>query len=264
VRQERRRPVTSFGTAYSSAYDALYRDKDYDAECALLSQIFEAEGARSVLDLGCGTGAHSLRLAVAGYAMTGVDASEGMLAHARAKSVSSAVRVDWRRGDIRDLRLGKTFDAVIAMFAVLGYVTEDDGIRGALRGVRSHLRDRGLFVFDFWFGPAVLRIRPASRSKELLVDGRRAVRKASAELDVAKRTCCVSYAVDFLESASRDASFAESHLMRYFFPDEIDALLDDAGFRLRSLTEFPSLDRPADESTWNVLAIAEAVGSDRG
>jgi len=51
--------------AYASSYDGLYRDKDYEAECDFLEQIFARYARapiRTILDLGCGTGGHALAL----------------------------------------------------------------------------------------------------------------------------------------------------------------------------------------------------------
>jgi len=48
--------------------------------------------------------------------------------------------------------------------------------------------------------------------------------------------------------------------MRFFFPQELELLLDEAGFELRSLTAFPSLDEPADERSWNALVVAQRRG----
>jgi ubiquinone/menaquinone biosynthesis C-methylase UbiE len=59
-----------FGPAYASAYDAFYADKDYNAECDLIEGAFRRHATQpvsSVLDLGCGTGNHALRLARRGY-----------------------------------------------------------------------------------------------------------------------------------------------------------------------------------------------------
>jgi predicted TPR repeat methyltransferase len=65
-----------FGTEYARSYDAIYREKDYDFECDLLERVFSEcadNPVRNVLDLGCGTGNHSLRLAGRGYGVTGVN-----------------------------------------------------------------------------------------------------------------------------------------------------------------------------------------------
>ena len=116
-----------FGNAYASAYDDLYADKDYEAECDVVERIFAgyADGpVRSVLDLGCGTGGHAKLLARRDCQVTGVDASSEMLARARERgnSVPGSPPTDLQ-GDVRTLELGRQFDAVLMLFAVLGYQT---------------------------------------------------------------------------------------------------------------------------------------------
>ena len=67
---------------YARYYDLLYRDKDYAAEARHVHDIIQrhSPGAHSILELGCGTGAHAIHLATMGYAIHGVDRSHEMLA----------------------------------------------------------------------------------------------------------------------------------------------------------------------------------------
>ena len=84
---------TVFGCGYADQYDLLYSDKDYEAECDLLEEVFRRYGTgpvQTILDLGCGTGSHALLLARRGYQVTGVDRSQEMLAQARQKAASDA------------------------------------------------------------------------------------------------------------------------------------------------------------------------------
>ena len=105
-----------FCELYAEAYDALYRDKDYQGECDLLERLFERYTAsvRSVLDLGCGTGNHTLPLAQRGYRITGVDRSEHMLRQARTKAGSGDAEAPpapcFLQADIRSLQLPERFD----------------------------------------------------------------------------------------------------------------------------------------------------------
>ena len=137
---------------YANYYDTLYREKDYEKDCDFLEQILEelsSEPISRILDLGCGTGGHALPLARRGYDVTGVDRSEQMLAIARAKAVQANLSVEFRQGDIRNLELGQTFDAVISMFAVMSYQTTNDDIMSAFHTAKRHLEPGGLFVFDY-------------------------------------------------------------------------------------------------------------------
>lgn len=81
---------TPFGDVYARTYDTVYAAKDYAAECDCIEEAFRRHGDagafRSVLDLGCGTGDHSLLLARRGYQVTGVDASTHMVTLAERSS----------------------------------------------------------------------------------------------------------------------------------------------------------------------------------
>jgi SAM-dependent methyltransferase len=248
-----------FGAAYAAAYDALYADKDYDAECDLLEGIFKewAKPVRAVLDLGCGTGAHAVRLAQRGYDVVGVDMSEAMLdaARRRANDAGSS-RPTFVRGDIRTLRLDSTFDAVICMFAVLGYQTSDADVADALNTVRVHLRPAGSFTFDVWYGPAVEATGPSERVKVVQIPGGELERRASAVLDSNAHLCTVSYRLVSRKAGLADEVTNEVHRMRYFYKDELGQRLLSAGLSLESLTPFPDATAPLDAAAWNVLATA--------
>ena len=110
---------------------------------------------KTILDIGCGTGNHSIPLARRGYQVTGVDLSENMLAHAREKARSSNAppSLAFVQGDARIVDLNQKFDAVLMMFAVLGYQLTNEDVLAALNNVRKHLIPGGLFIFDVWYGP---------------------------------------------------------------------------------------------------------------
>ena len=238
-----------FGDGYAAAYDLLYRDKDYEAECDLLEELFGRYAGRavaSVLDLGCGTGRHAVALARRGYEVVGVDRSAAMLAEARGRAATtdSAFHV----GDVRDADLGRRFDAVVMLFAVLGYQTSNADALAALRTVRRHLVDGGLVFFDVWYGPAVLAQGPSAR--ELTVGAMR--RRSSSRLDVSRQICSVAFE---LHRPDGDV-VRETHDMRFFFPLELELLLDVAELELLRIGSFPDFERDPDETTWSVLVAA--------
>ena len=244
-----------FAGLYAESYDALYGDKDYAAECDLIERLFATRegGVDSVLDLGCGTGNHAIPLAARGYRVTGVDRSQDMIAAAVAKPGDA---VAFHTGDIRDVDLDRRFDAVLMMFAVLGYQTTNLDVLAALATARRHLEAGGLLIFDVWYGPAVLHQRPSRRVKETAAGGPRFVRTATGELDLARNLCTVRYRIRASSAAPRQSDFV--HRMRYFFAPELALFLESSGFRSLRLGAFPDFDHEPDETTWNILATATA------
>lgn len=248
-----------FGTDYSAAYDTLYGDKRYDEEVAALRRVFATHhGTVSrILDLGCGTGGHALPLSALGFEVVGVDRSEPMLDVARAKDEHGRVR--WLAGDIRDVDAGGRFDAVLMMFAVLGYQQSNEDALAALRTARRHLDTGGLVAFDVWFGPGVLAQRPEQRVRVLESgDGAVTVRRSSGTLRPAEQLCEVLLEV---WRVSRDGVLhtEERHQMRYFFLRELELLLAATGFEAVQTTGFPESASEPDETTWSVLVVARAV-----
>lgn len=247
----------TFGADYAAAYDHLYADKDYDTECDTLEAIFErgTRPVRTVLDLGCGTGAHAVRLAQRGYKVVGVDISDAMLYEARQRASTTAETIEFILGDVRSVRLDWQFDAVICMFAVMGYQTTDDDVGRALDTVRHHLTPGGPFIFDVWYGPAVVSVGPSKRTKVVETDHGPIERRASAVLDRDANLCTVSYQlVDRRTGVERMSE--EHHRMRYYFRDDLEHFLTAADLALVELTPFPETAAPLSDSAWNVLAVA--------
>jgi len=256
----------AFGKEYADQYDTFYHDKDYEAECDLIEEVFRRytdNPVKSILDLGCGTGNHAIPFAKRGYQVTGVDRAPEMITQAKAKLQSqtsqSQFKPDFFEGDVRCLDLNQTFDVVIMMFAVLGYQLTNDDVSDTLRTVRRHLKQGGVFIFDVWYGPAVLAIRPGDKNREIPTADGKVIRMASGELDVRQHLCEVNYTLLQIAGDRIVSNSNETHRMRYFFPMEIEQMLTCNKMKLENLTAFPNLEKPADETTWNVLGIGKAV-----
>jgi ubiquinone/menaquinone biosynthesis C-methylase UbiE len=137
----------------SPAEDHLYEDPElvgfYDLE-NIWGDDFDlcvrlAAEARSVLDLGCGTGQLAAALAER-CEVTGVDPAGAMLEAARRRPGGD--RVTWIEADARDLELGHRFDLVLLTgHAFQVFLTHEDQL-AVLRTIARHLNPRGRFLFD--------------------------------------------------------------------------------------------------------------------
>jgi SAM-dependent methyltransferase len=103
-----------------------------------------------VLELGVGTGRIAVPTAVAGIAVVGVDASQGMLEVARERAVAAGVSelVDFRHGDLRKPPVKGTFPLVTIPFRSLLHMQTDADRRKALRAARHLVAPGGRFIFD--------------------------------------------------------------------------------------------------------------------
>ena len=244
--------------SYADHYDVLYFDKDYQGECDFLQSIFRSyckDKIRSVLDLGCGTGGHALVLGERGYEVTGVDTSSEMLGIGRKKAEERGIEVELLRGDIRKVELERRFDVVISMFAVLGYQVANKDIISAFKTASRHLRTNGLFIFDVWFGPAVLSQKPSERFKVIEKDGERIIRLTSPVLDILNHTVSVEYKIIKLSNDKVKDEVDEVHTMRFLFPQEIQFICDVVGLKVLELCPFMKLGKIPTEKDWNVTGV---------
>lgn len=253
--------VTAF-TRSADYYDALYRTKPYDREVGFVLQRLKKHGAQfdSILELGCGTGAYTQRLARHFRRVVGMDCSAAMLRRARAKrrdlKPELASRVAYRRDDLRTFRSRGKFDVVVALFHVLSYQTRQRDLQAAFRTAARQVTPGGYFFFDFWYGPGVQHDPPTSRVKRCALEGGVLTRQATPTLFQARHLVRVHYDFRFQPQNSKVVKItAEDHWMRYLFQPEIEKLCAENGFRLVEFGEWMTGRKPT-RQTWNAYAVA--------
>src|SRR6266487_435885 len=177
--------MSIFNEKYASYYDLFYAEKDYAGETAFVRDVIcrYAPGAHALLDLGCGSACHAVEFARAGFTITGIDRSPEMIERGRDR-IERQLNSDLRdqlmlvQGDVTGYRSTATFDVVISLFHVVSYQTTNAALNGIFRTAQEALAVGGLFVFDFWYGPAVLTLGPQTRMKRLETDTARVIRIA--------------------------------------------------------------------------------------
>jgi SAM-dependent methyltransferase len=135
-------------TQSAAFYDALYtaRGKDYRAESESLAQRIRGlrPDAVTLLDVGCGTGAHLAEFERLGFACRGVDADLKMVALARSRCAAMQIEP----GDMETLDLGERFDVVTCLFAVSGYARTPERLRTTIARLAAHLKDNGVLLVE--------------------------------------------------------------------------------------------------------------------
>ncbi|WP_243371798.1 class I SAM-dependent methyltransferase [Geotalea sp. SG265] len=257
--------MSVFGT-YSKYYNLCYRNKNYAAEASYIHEILakHAPGTRTILDFGCGTGSHDFELAKLGYEVTGIDMSEEML-HIAVSRLQAFGRQQVRggctflAGDIRTARLNSMFDVVVSLFHVMSYQTSNNDLKAAFVNAKANLKPGGLFIFDCWYGPAVLTDPPVVRVKRLEDDEISVIRIAEPAINYNDNVVDVNY--DVLVTNKRSGvreQLSETHRMRYLFQPEIVMLLEETGFETILCEEFVT-GKQAGPDTWGVVWVCKAV-----
>ncbi|RAM51565.1 MAG: SAM-dependent methyltransferase [Hapalosiphonaceae cyanobacterium JJU2] len=256
--------MSVFGN-YARYYDLLYHDKDYVGEAQFIHRLIKtyAPNAQNILELGCGTGNHAVLLAKEGYKINGVDFSLEMLQKADNRlcqlPVELASRLKFSHGDIRQVRLNQTFDVVMSLFHVISYQTKNEDLLAAFATVKEHLKPGGIFIFDIWYGPAVLTELPTVRVKRLEDEEILVTRIAEPVIHPNDNVVDVNYQVLIKDKNSNYVEqITEKHHMRYLFKPEVELLLSENKLKIVDYREWLT-EKVAGCDTWGVYFAAERI-----
>jgi len=241
---------------YSAFYDLLYNEKDYKTEANYIHELIENDvpKAKSILNLGCGTGNHDFLLAEKGYEIKGIDLSEEMIHIANKKLSINKVKenLSFETGNARTLRVEKKFDVVISLFHVMSYQVKNEEINQVFETVNFHLKAGGIFIFDCWYGPGVLTDLPTVRHKVLENEALKIHRIANPVMHLDENYTDVNYTI--LVNNKKDQSsyeIKETHKMRYLFIPELETICSLKGFKLKHLKD------NIFSNNWNALFVCQ-------
>ncbi|GAA2833368.1 SAM-dependent methyltransferase [Nonomuraea rubra] len=152
---------------------ADHLDARSDAEADLVWRLLDLRPGMDVLDLACGHGRISNRIAQRGCRVTGLDSSRVFLERARQDAEALGVAVDYVHGDMRRLPWTGRFDRVVSWFTAFGYFSDCDNQR-VLAQAAATLRPGGKIAIDLNNYAAVARTYQRStvveRDGDLVVD----------------------------------------------------------------------------------------------
>jgi SAM-dependent methyltransferase len=231
--------MSAFGEQYAAHYDLFYGDKDYPAEAAFVQGVIRRHNPRanSVLEFGCGSARHAIEFVRSGFHVTGIDRSPEMikLGEVRRNGLTPQLQKELTlmQGDAVKFKWDRNSDAVAALFHVVSYQTTNKTLQGIFSSARASLIPGGVFVFDFWYGPAVLTDRPRVRVKRITTPTHNLLRIAEPEHQLNCNVVDVNYT---LISINRETGISEAHnekhSIRYLFLPEIELIAAYTGFEI--------------------------------
>lgn len=248
---------------YSEYYDLLYKDKDYPEEVNYLNGLIKKNNpeARTILNLGCGTGKHDFLLTDIGFLVSGVDISPDMVSVARSKLEGCSLDhpPKFYHGDVRNFRLSEKFDVVVSLFHVMSYQTTNEDVERTFLTAYEHLNENGIFIFDCWYGPGVLTDRPKRREKIFENELLQIKRFATPTMSPGENCVDVKFDIHIMDKISgKQLSLNEIHRMRYFFSPEISLFARLAGLEISESKTWMTSDILS-FSSWNAVFICKKV-----
>ena len=241
---------------YSRYYDLLYNDKDYIGEVEYIDSLLKEYGisGNELLEFGSGTGNYGRLLAEKGYNVLGIERSQKMVAETR-----QTEGFNCQEYDIRSVSLGRTFNAVLALFHVISYQTSNSDLQAVFQRAAEHLEMGALFLFDIWYTPAVNHLKPTTRVKRITNNEVELTRIAEPNVFPNENRVDVNYTI-FVQNKKADTfqTLSETHSMRHLSIPEIDLLAKSTGFQRLAVEEFFT-GAKVDEQTWGVCFVLKKI-----
>jgi 2-polyprenyl-3-methyl-5-hydroxy-6-metoxy-1,4-benzoquinol methylase len=133
---------------YGLTYDKEPFTQGAAGECDFIEKEMDFRKSARILDVGCGTGRHSIELAKRGYSVTGVDLSDSQLNRAKQKAIEQNVHIDFRKADARYLSFNQEYDLAIMLCEGAFPLMETDEMNFAiLKNTYNALREHGKLIF---------------------------------------------------------------------------------------------------------------------
>lgn len=224
---------------FSNIYDLVMRDTPYDDWVNFYQAVFEKFNKKPelILDMGCGTGNITTKLADAGYDMIGMDASVEMLSRAREKNSD----ILYLHMDMTDFELYGTVDAMVSTLDCINYITEDIDKVFAL--VKNYLNPGGLFIFDI---NSPYKLRHILGNETIVCDEEDIFYVWENELE--ERFCHFDICF-FIRNDDGDYSrFDESQTQRIYTIEEISEAVEAAGLSVLGIYGDFQMNPPEDTS----------------
>ena len=243
---------------YASYYDLLYNDKNYKKEVDYINKIIKTnfnDKKIRILDIGCGTGLHANLLSSYGHEVVGIDLSEEMINLANKNKTTNT---KFYVADATNFKIDHKFDLILSLFHVFSYQNTNDKIQNYLTSIYNHLNYNGLFIFDFWYGPAVLNIKPSNKIKRLKNNNFTITRIAESITKPRENTVVINYELIIINEINTITTIHEKHIMRYFFEPEVDFYLTTLNFKIDKFEEWITSKTPS-ENTWGVCCICQKI-----
>lgn len=216
---------------FAMLYDDLMTDVDYEGWCDYIEDSFSKMqvAPKLVLELGCGTGNLTVRLAKRGYSMIALDNSSDMLSVATQKS--TGLDILYLLQDMTEFELYGTVDAVVCSLDCLNYLTDEGLLEQCFSLVSLYLNPGGVFLFDL---NTQYKMEQILARETFLYDDGKVFYTWQSFWDEETKECEYDLTF-FVKEGERYARFEETHFQRAYSVFEVEEALCKAGLILESV-----------------------------
>ena len=241
---------------YSDYYELIYKDKEYELEAKYIHNLISRYGKnfKDILEFGSGTGIHAGILVGLGYKIHGIELSATMISKANIVPGFTC-----QQGNITNTKIDKTYDVVLSLFHVMSYLITNKQLKDVFANAAIHLKKDGLFIFDFWYSPAVFHQKPAVRVKRVANEKIEITRIAEPTIIPNENRVNINYNIYVKSLFDKKIDIIkETHTVRHFSLSEIDIISEIYGFERLDVEEFKT-GKKIDENTWGPCVVLKKI-----
>ena len=211
---------------YAHKYDNESFTQGTKGECDFIEREINYDKSHKILDIGCGTGRHTIELSKRGYTVTGIDFSESQLKRAKEKSKDNNLKINFQKQDARNLPFDNEFDIAIMLCEGGFPLMETDEMNyEILKSVTRALKKNRKFIFTTLNG-----LFPLYHSVERFCNSETQEGNAKYRSNTFDLMTFRDYNITEFEDDSGNKKILECN-ERYYVPSEINWLLKSLGYK---------------------------------
>lgn len=232
-------------TKFAAVYDELMGDIPYDTYVELIDIAANGISGKKILDIGCGTGLLSVKLAKMGGDVTGVDLSSDMLRIATERAAALGMPVTFKEQPMQQLEGFTDFDAAVIAIDSLNYVTRKEEVIQTLQNVYEALKVGGVLLFDVH---STFKTDVIFMESPFTFDNERIAYIWETEEGDERHSVYSELAFFIRNEEGLYKRFDEVHEQRTFSVHEYVEMLEDIGFSIERVFADWEDEPPSDES----------------
>jgi SAM-dependent methyltransferase len=229
--------MTKLYTDYAELYHKMYQSFiDYDEEYQYYKTLLDQHRAKSILEVGCGTGQLGKRFLAEGYSYVGIDISAPMLAYAQKEMPGEP----FHQMDMRAITLQDSFQGVIITARSISYLLTNADVMSAFQSIRKVLKEGGVLIFDFIdaksFIPSINETEIISH--EVVIEGVKFKRESIFKKQIATSWNWIWKSRFLKEEKGKYVEIGTDEAeLRTYTAGELEIFLSLAGFKVLDITD---------------------------
>jgi SAM-dependent methyltransferase len=247
---------------YYKYYDKIYSTKDYRKEVNTILGIVNESSNRfpkRLLDIGCGTGTHSLIFAEMGCDVVGIDNDCEIIEIARSKcNHNMPKKPKFYCKAVSKLKAGE-FDLAVALFNVVNYVDTMELLLDFFSSIHKQLSDQGLFIFDCWNGLAALLDPPRPKISQFVVGNEKIEITTQPYSEIMNQSVTVDNHVNVTNRDGSSCNFNFRYHHTLWTPWCLNNILRITGFEALNVSAFMKPSIKASHKTWKIMFVCKKL-----